>query len=232
MITLYQPPPAWGLPNIGPFCLKLETYLRMAGVPYRVDPNFNPFRAPTGKVPYIEIDGRLMGDSGLIIDLLEARAEQPLDAWLDPLQKAQALAIRRMIEEHLYFGLGYARWANEPNWSLVRATYFAALPLPLRRLIPELLKKKMMASIKGQGLGRHPEATLFALCVQDIDALAVILGERDWMIGERPSSLDACAYGFLANLIRVPLENPLKQAVLAHPNLVDFCERMQAAYFA
>lgn len=35
VITLYQPPPAWGLPSLSPFCTKVETYLRMVDLPYR-----------------------------------------------------------------------------------------------------------------------------------------------------------------------------------------------------
>ena len=36
MIKLYQFKPAWGLPNPSPFCMKVETYLRMAGLSYEV----------------------------------------------------------------------------------------------------------------------------------------------------------------------------------------------------
>ena len=36
MIKLYQFKPAWGLPNPSPFCMKVETYLRMAGLSYGV----------------------------------------------------------------------------------------------------------------------------------------------------------------------------------------------------
>ena len=36
MIKLYQFNPAWGLPNPSPFCMKVETYLRMVGLPYEV----------------------------------------------------------------------------------------------------------------------------------------------------------------------------------------------------
>lgn len=37
MLTLYQFEPAWGLPNASPFCMKLETYFRMANLDYQVD---------------------------------------------------------------------------------------------------------------------------------------------------------------------------------------------------
>lgn len=32
MIKLHQLAPAFGLPNASPFCMKVETYLRMAGL--------------------------------------------------------------------------------------------------------------------------------------------------------------------------------------------------------
>ncbi len=35
MITLYKYIPAWGRPDIIPFCLKTETYLRIAGWQYQ-----------------------------------------------------------------------------------------------------------------------------------------------------------------------------------------------------
>jgi hypothetical protein len=34
MIKLYQFPPNLGLPNMSPLCMKVETYLRMAALPY------------------------------------------------------------------------------------------------------------------------------------------------------------------------------------------------------
>jgi len=36
VIKLYQFAPAFGLPNASPFCMKMETYLRMAGLPFEL----------------------------------------------------------------------------------------------------------------------------------------------------------------------------------------------------
>ncbi|MEZ0369071.1 MAG: glutathione S-transferase family protein [Candidatus Sericytochromatia bacterium] len=232
MITLYQPPPAWGLPNASPFCMKLETYLRMAGIPFQVNSQASPLKAPGGKVPYIETDGRLMGDSGLIIDYLEARQQEPLDRHLSPAQKALALAIRRMLEEHLYFGAVYSRWAEAENWQKVRATYFGSFPPLLRQLVPILAHKKVLGSLKGQGLGRHSPEDLYLLCRQDIVALAELLGNGPYALGEQPSTLDACVYAFVANLLWVPLEGPLKVEAGRHPNLESYCQRIKAEFYA
>jgi hypothetical protein len=49
MIALHQFPPALGLPNASPFCLKLELYLRMAGLPYRNSYTLKLHKAPQGQ---------------------------------------------------------------------------------------------------------------------------------------------------------------------------------------
>src|SRR5476649_250215 len=99
MITVHQLPPAWGIPNMSPFCVKLETYLRMTGVGYQTAlPDIR--KAPNGRVPYIEIDGNLMGDSTKIIARLKKDHGDPLDQNLSKEQRAVALAFQRMIEDH------------------------------------------------------------------------------------------------------------------------------------
>ena len=56
-IKLYQFPPALELPNASPFCMKLETYLRMAGLPFESVYTLNLRRAPKGKLPFINDGG-------------------------------------------------------------------------------------------------------------------------------------------------------------------------------
>jgi hypothetical protein len=56
-ITLFQPPTRpWGIPNLAPFCTKLETYLRMTAVPYRTAAA-DVWKAPKGKIPFVTMDG-------------------------------------------------------------------------------------------------------------------------------------------------------------------------------
>ena len=44
----------------------------MTEIPYKLA-GFGRGEAPKGKIPYVELDGRLLGDSQLIIDELERR---------------------------------------------------------------------------------------------------------------------------------------------------------------
>ena len=80
MIKLYQFRPAFGLPNASPFCMKVENYLRMAGLAYECPRGADMRKAPKGKMPYIEDEGSLIADSSFIIDHLKRKYGDPLDA--------------------------------------------------------------------------------------------------------------------------------------------------------
>ena len=119
MITLHQFGPAFGLRTASPFGLKLEAYMRLAGIPYRVE-HFagNPSKAPKGKIPFItDDDGRQMGDSALIIEHLVEKHGDKLDAHLTPAERAAGHALRRMTEEGLYFAILYSRWIDDAGFA-------------------------------------------------------------------------------------------------------------------
>ncbi len=73
MITLFQFPAAFNVPNASPYCLKLETWLRLAGLEYQVKVVSDPRKAPKGKLPYVRIEGEAIGDSEIVIRTLGER---------------------------------------------------------------------------------------------------------------------------------------------------------------
>lgn len=231
MITLHQFPPALGLPNASPFCLKLELYLRMAGLPYRNHYTLELHRAPKGKLPWIDDDGTVVADTGLIIDYLKHKYGDPLDGALTPLQQARALAIARLCEEHLYWTVLHDRWLTAEGWAMTRPAFFGALPWPLRMVVPWVARRGIRAELHGHGMGRHTPAQIHALGIADVDALAELLGDQPYFLGPQPTSIDAVLAAFLANLLMVPLETPIKAAAAAHSNLVEYCRRMARQYF-
>lgn len=231
MIILYQFPPAFGLPNASPFCMKLELYLRMAGLPYRNRYTLDLQRAPKGKLPWIDDDGTVMADSGLIVEYLKRKHGDALDCDLTSLQRAQALAIARLVEEHLYWVVLHDRWIASPGWEMTRAAVFGRLAWPLRVIVPYVAQRGLRAELRGQGIGRHTPEQIHALGIADIDALAELLGDQEYFLGPQATSVDAVVAAFLANLLLVPLETPVKQAAAGHSKLVAYCERVMRRYF-
>lgn len=231
MITLYQFPPSFGLPNASPFCLKLETYLRMAELPFQVVGTNAMKKAPKGKMPYIEDGGQAIGDSNLVIAYLRDTYGDRLDGHLSAAEKAVALAMGRMIDENLYWTIVYGRWEDPIAWPAVKREYFGDLPPILRSVIPEIARQSTRKNLFGHGMGRHTAAEIYQIGKTDIAALADFLGDKPFFMGDRPSSLDATAYGVLANILWMPLASPLTDYAQARPNLGAFCDRMKARYY-
>jgi glutathione S-transferase len=232
MIKVHQFAPAFGLPNASPFCMKLETYLRMAGLPFELVNDGNVMKAPKGKLPYIEDDGRRIADTQFIIEHLKQAHGDPLDASMTATERALATAFQRLLEEDLYWAVVYTRWIDDAGWAKTRAAFFGTLPPPLRWILPPLARRGLRAELRGHGMGRHDVGQIHAIACRDVDALADWLGDKPYMLGEQPRSLDASAYAFLANLLWAPVESPIRRHAQTRPALEAYCQRMKARYYA
>jgi len=232
MIKLFQFPPAFGLPNASPFCMKMETYLRMTGRPFELENSGNVLKAPKHKLPYIDDGGTVVADTSFIIDYLKRRYGDPLDAALSPLDCAVATAFQRLMEENLYWAVVHTRWAEDAGWAKTREAFFGALPAPLRWFVPALARRGLLAEMRGQGMGRHSAAEICAIACRDLTAIADFLADKPFMLGEQPTSLDATAHAFLANVLWAPVDSPIRQHAQARPTLEAYCQRMKARYFA
>ncbi len=225
-IELLQFPSPAGWPNLSPFCMKVETWLRLAGLDYRIVRQTMP-GGPTGKLPMVRDDGELIADSHSIIERLAIKYGRDLDVGLDARQRAASRAFERLLSEHLYWALVYFRWLDAPGWAQMRTLMFAGAPLPMRLAVPLLARRGVRAQLQGHGLGRHAREEILHRAAQDLRALADWLGDRPYFMAEAPSTLDASAYAFLANLHDAPITTPLTALVAAHPNLVAYCVQMQ-----
>ena len=56
---------------------------------------------------------------------------------------------------------------------------------------------------------------------------ADFLADKPFMLGDAPSSLDATAHAFLANLLWAPVDSVPRTHLAAQPALVAYCERMR-----
>lgn len=231
MITLYQFDRTWGIPNLSPFCCKVETYLRIAGIDHVVEPAF-PLRAPKGKLPYIEDRGQLLADSRFIIAHLKT-AYKDLDADLNPQQLAVSMAMQRLLEEHLFWIALYSRWQyTDANWQANKEAIFGKLPGVIRDLVANGWRIRIRKQIHGHGISRHRPEEIFQLGRQDVDALATFLGDKTYFMGDHPTTLDACAFGLLVNITDCPIESPLKEYCLSQNNLTDYVQRMMREYYS
>jgi glutathione S-transferase len=222
----------WGVPfpTCGPFPLKLCTWLRMAKIDHEIVIENDPRKGPKGKSPWIESGDVRMGDSSIIMAHLSERFGVDLDAHLSEDEKARALIVQRMLEDHFHQAFEHQLFLGRGGPERL-AEFASTLPPVLRWIVPRLLTKQLRSQLHARGLGRHDEAEIIAQGKADLDALSRLLGERAYFCGDRPSSVDACIFGFLGSTVYVTGDNPLFAYAASLPNLMGYCERMRAAFF-
>lgn len=206
----------------------------MTEIPYELErPDFRV--APKGKIPYVEDDGVLIADSTFIIEHLIATRGRDPDAWLSRRERAVSLAFRRMVEENLYWVMIQMRYREEPAWSVYRevlAEVQDTAPPEARPGIAQFICDSVMTQMAGHGMGRHNAAEIARIGTADLTAISDQLGDNPYFMGDRPSTADASIYAFVASVIEPPLDSPIREHGRSLANLVDYCARMRARYFA
>jgi glutathione S-transferase len=235
MIHVHKFGPAFGLPDASPFVTKLETYLRITAQKYDTV-TADVRKAPRAQLPFVDIDGKVIADSTAIVDHLEAARTEKLDAHLDAGQRAIALAFKSMLEEHLYFGLLFMRWATDDGWTVFEPTLREMLgtmgvPSLLRGMVSSSARKQVVNRTRIQGIGRQPRAELVANCTKIIDALAEHLGERPYFCGDQPTTYDATVYAFVAGVLCPAFDNELRKHAATKANLVRYEQTMKERYW-
>src|SRR5258708_5648098 len=154
MITLYGFGAGFGLPEISPFVTKTEVQLKMADLAYRKQKAMPP-ASPKGQLPYIDDEADSIADSTFIRAHIEQKYGFDFDDGLDQQQRAQAWAIERMIEHHVYWALVGARWTIPENFDKGPAHFFDGAPEDRRQDLRDNARAGAAGNYRLSGLGRH-----------------------------------------------------------------------------
>lgn len=227
MPTLFRGGPAWGLPDMSPFCIKAETWLRLADIPFDLR-SVMPSKAPKGKIPFWrEDDGTVVSDSSdILVHLAETRAPLPGDATCPP-DRGTGHLVRRTCEEHLYWVILYYRYIDPDGWRIQQEAFAPILPALIGPVIlHQVILRKVRNSLDAHGLGRHAPEEVARRGCEDVDALADVLGDQPYFAGDAPGTVDCSAWAMLASLRFAPHDNPVARRVGEHPGLVAFLDRV------
>ncbi len=187
--------------------------------------------APKGKLPYIDDDGTLIADSTFIRRHLEHKHSRDLDAGLNPTQRATAWAVERLVEDNLYWAMVHTRWAVDENFSKGPAHFFDPLPEDIQEGARQKQRAAVLGYLHAQGLGRHNTEEIAFFARRGYDALAQILGDRPYLLGQNPCGADASVFAQIVSALSPWFESPVRDAAASHTNLVAYGQRMMSAYF-
>ena len=227
MITLYGFYPALGLPDGSPFVMKAEILLRMAGLAYKKNSELAPDQGPKGKLPVIDDGDERVPDTTFIRAHIERKYGFDFDQVLDKTERAEAWAIERMLEDHIYWAGVYMRWAIPENFEKGAARFFDGLPEAVR----DGAKARVLGYLQGQGLGRHTTDEVVWLADRSLGALSALLGKRAWLMGDAPCGADATMTGILGMILTQALDTALRRRAIGYANLAAYVDRAIPHFF-
>jgi glutathione S-transferase len=230
MITLHTFGPYFGLPDPSPFVIKADVLLQMSGLPFtRIVGNLR--KAPKGKLPLIDEDGTVVPDSTFIRMHLEQKHGIDFDVGLSGSERGAAWAVEKMCEEQVYWALVRTRWLDDANFDKGPRHFFDKVPGLLRPLVIMGVRRSVRSGLRSHGLGRHSDSEVIALVSRAANAIAAIMGERPYLMGNKPCGADASVFAHVSSLLSDYFNTPLRTCITRHLNLVAYSERMMAQYF-
>jgi len=228
MIEVYGIRPAWGLPCVSPFVTKLVYWLRWQAIPHRllVQPLATlATDSPSGKLPYARWpDGRRVADSTAIIDALDAGDENDLS----PSERALSLAFLRLLDEHLvWHAVIEPRWAMDAHWADYRHHVIGS---EAPEAVAAAVREHILGQWRGCGLGVLPVAQRADRARADVQALADQLGDRPFLLGDRPCRADAALAALVDHALMAPYASPAREAVAQRPALAAHARRWRERF--
>ncbi|MGF6767796.1 glutathione S-transferase [Paraburkholderia sp. GAS199] len=225
MITLYSYPQLFGLEDNNPYGLKVFAFLTMNGLSFEHRHVLDTSAAPRGQLPYLDDDGKIIGDSDAIIAHLKQRYQLTLDDALDADQQSTDLLLRRTLDD-LYWVMSYSRWRDDRFWPIFRDALLAQHP----QLTADALEKARRYNFERyhyQGIGRYEPEAAYSRGLADLRAVSRLLGNGPFIFGAEATSADAGLYGFIASIYFYDIDTLLKRYVLTQENLVNHCGAMR-----
>ncbi|XP_059170410.1 failed axon connections homolog [Physella acuta] len=226
-VILHQYGASPTVPSISPYVIKLETYLKVAKIPYVNHYDRKP--GPKGKLPWIQFNEHVIPDTHFIIQFLNKKFHIDLNKNLSREQLAIGHMARRTVEESLYWIMLTFRLVFEKC-----GTIYKKLGLPM------FFIWYMRATAKGRlfshGISRHSEDEVRQLMEDDLSAISAILGQKRFLFGnsvEDVTEFDCAVFGQLCQMVWQMPDCHVEDVIAGNfPNLVEYCTRMKTEFWA
>jgi len=208
VVYLYQFSRTPVLPSLSPYCLKVETYLRLQGLKYENVDHKLKFKSAKGQLPFVELNGEEINDSAVIIEKLGAHFDADMDANLTKEQRNKAHTLISMIENHTCWTYVYWRCKNSDAWIKgckvnLQHMLGSRMPNALLNVVFKLTyMRKGNKKVKAHGLGLLAPEEVFEQAKKDLIVLEETLEEAgtDFFFGDKPTNLDVVAFSHLSQI--------------------------------
>ncbi|CAJ0955548.1 unnamed protein product, partial [Mesorhabditis belari] len=228
LVILHQFPRSPFVPNLSPFCLKVETFLRIYNIKYQLKESWTS-QVDGGQLPFIELNGEKIGESQAVIFKLIKHFK--IKENLRPHEAATSRAIDRMLDGSTFYTLMNDKVLNNQAF-MSREVTGLRVPAILGKFVASRFANKVKARIMA-GVGNLSNEDLMEVMRRDVKALADLLGDRQFLFGSRMTLADCSIFGHLASTYYLPFPQLIQELLdKEHINLRDYVERIRETIYS
>lgn len=212
-----------------PFSLKLRALLEYKNISYSRVSVLQPRRwldvrrrGRIGKVPALEVEGRLYVDSTDIAYELERRFPLPPIIPASPRDRALCHALEEWSDESLYFVGLYFQWHDPEGRKMVPQVFGSSL---YGRAMYRFYLRRVLRQIEGQGTGWKPQDHVRSDLERHLSAVSTLTQENPFLLGAQPYLCDFALLGQLVYLGRTPFG---AKRIAEHAGVLSYLDRMKS----
>ncbi|RNF02793.1 uncharacterized protein Tco025E_08329 [Trypanosoma conorhini] len=218
-------------PNLFPQCVKLETFLRLAKIPYTAHFTSDASLSPTGRLPFIVYNGTVIGDAELCIKFLNETFKVGMNDGLTPEDHAIGHITRRMVETSLNYGLHRSILVDRPE--LMQQMFvkeYLVHPRPARRLVNSM-RRQVIKALTAVGYNTLSKEQYPQEFLHEVQSLETLLSEKPFLLGDKPTSYDCTVYGWMHVAREMGPHGPAIRYLRKSKVLNDYLLRMKKLAF-
>ncbi|KAH8194261.1 hypothetical protein TruAng_011569 [Truncatella angustata] len=224
---------AW--PSFNPSCLKWQTFLRLAGVEFRIVPSTN-HASPTGALPFLipqSTPSDLASQIPIPSNKLERYALDHGSHKVSETDSPRVDAYQSLLDNPIRNAWLYALYLSSTNSRLLSQLYVE--PISSSILVQTTVRYQLRNAAEAEilqsvGTTRVDPTTIFRDAEQAFDALAAALGSGDWFFGNPgPGLFDAALFAYTHLLLDESLpwaDTRLTDSLKRYQPLVDHRNRI------
>ncbi|OUM61990.1 hypothetical protein PIROE2DRAFT_20877 [Piromyces sp. E2] len=231
MFELYSWGTAYDLLSFDPACLAAQAYLIFSKAEWELHESQS---TKSQGLPILKDGMTEVQELFKIINYLKKKGFNIDEtAGLSKSELAESLAFIALIENNLYDALLYIMWLENDNNAkkTQQQTYNKSLSFIERYFLQGKIQESARERLKDMELVKVNDELVPEVYLNAHDAYASLstkLGNKKYFFGDKPSTLDAIAYGHLALHCYPNLQNPKLFTMISFefPNLIQFCQRI------
>jgi len=230
-MDFYHWPPStkWGLPSFDIKSLQVLTYIKLSGADVNLHPIKRSWLAKEGKVlPCLHSPDGSIENPDEMIKYLKQRGYD-LDSKVKKGHTANSIVpFSAFINNKLLPGVLWNLWIDNANFKdIVHSLYARGCVYPLNFKVPNSMQKAVESYVKeikfltdweGENDEENVASKLHSEAISSLNILSEYLGEKEYIFGDDPSTVDSLIISVLAPVLKIglpscKLQNHLKGCI-------------------